>query len=56
MPNTTLFITYVGVTLILGYILTKVSQFYGIDTSGYGVYISFYLFIFLSTLVLPLPD
>ena len=59
MVNTSQYITFiasVSIILILAYIIITISQFYGIDTSGYGVYIAFYLFIFISSLILPLDN
>ena len=46
-------VTVVGITLLIIYGLTKVLNFYGIDSSIYGSYLAFYIFIMISALVLP---
>lgn len=46
-------ITILGISLLFFYCLIKILTFYGVDTNTYGIYISFYLFIVLSTLILP---
>jgi len=35
------------------YGLVKIFDFYGFETSAYGSYLSFYIFILISSLVLP---
>jgi len=49
-------ITVTGISLLFFYCLTKILTFYGVNTNTYGIYISFYLFIILSTLILPNSD
>jgi predicted cobalt transporter CbtA len=46
-------ITFVGFTLILFYVVSKIMNFYGYGTEVYGAYMGFYLFLLLSVLVLP---
>jgi hypothetical protein len=46
-------ITTLGITIILIYGLTKLLDFYGIGINVYGSYISFYLFILISSFILP---
>ena len=45
--------TGIGLFIILYYTFTQVCLFYGIDNSSYIIYITFYLFLFISVLVLP---
>jgi len=46
-------ITGIGLTLILGYCVIQILKFYGLDISELGIYLSFYLFLFLSVFILP---
>jgi len=46
-------IAFIGISLVLMYIVIQILTFYGFDTSSYGKYIAFYLFLLLSTFVLP---
>jgi len=46
-------ITILGVALLLIYGITRILEFYGIGINVYGSYISFYIFILISTFVLP---
>lgn len=39
--------------LLMMYILAQILNFYGFNISSYGTYISFYLFLLLTMLVLP---
>jgi hypothetical protein len=47
------YITGVGLTIIVGYCIIQILKFYGIDVSEFGIYLSFYLFLFLSVFILP---
>jgi hypothetical protein len=47
------FITITGTSLLFFYCLIKILTYYGVDMSSYGVYVTFYLFIGLSMLILP---
>ena len=47
-------ISLVGFSIIFIYIIIQILKFYSVDTNVYGVYITFYLFILLSTMVLPM--
>ena len=49
-------ITFIGVSLLVMYILIQILNFYGIDQSVYGIYLVFFLFILLSILILPNND
>ena len=46
-------ITFIGVSLLLMYIMIQILNFYGVDQSVYGIYLVFFLFIILSILILP---
>ncbi len=46
-------ITYLGVSVILYYSLTKILNFYGIGQDVYGIYVLFYLLIMICILILP---
>ena len=46
-------ITNIGMTVILLYSITQIMQFYGVGMNVYGSYISFYIFLYLSTFILP---
>jgi hypothetical protein len=46
-------ITYLGVSLILYYSLTKILNFYGIGQDVYGIYVLFYALIMICVLILP---
>ena len=46
-------ITYLGVSLILYYSLTRILNFYGIGQGVYGVYVLFYVLIMICILILP---
>ena len=46
-------ITILGISLLFFYSLTTILNFYGIDTSVYNIYILFYIFIIVSTFILP---
>jgi hypothetical protein len=46
-------ITYLGVSLILYYTLTRILNFYGIGQDVYGVYVLFYVLIMICILILP---
>lgn len=46
-------ITYLGVSLILYYSLSKILNFYGIGQDVYGIYVLFYFLIMICILILP---
>ncbi len=46
-------ITTLGISLLLVYGVTKILEFYGIGINVYGSYIAFYLFILITSFVLP---
>ena len=46
-------ITNIGISLILLYSITQILNFYGIGVNVYGTYVAFYIFLFLSTYILP---
>lgn len=47
-------LTVAGLSLLLFYGVSKLLQFYGIGVEVYGSYLAFYVFLVVSTLVLPL--
>jgi hypothetical protein len=51
--STSLIITTLGVSIILIYGIIKILDFYGIGINVYGSYIAFYIFIVLSSFILP---
>ena len=46
-------ITFIGVSLIMMYITYQLFNYFDISITEYGVYIIFYIFLFLSVLILP---
>ena len=46
-------ITILGVTILLIYGISSILEFYGIGINMYGSYVSFYVFVLMSWLVLP---
>jgi hypothetical protein len=46
-------ITTLGISLLLVYGITRIFEFYGIGINIYGSYIAFYLFILITSFVLP---
>jgi hypothetical protein len=46
-------ITLLGISIIFLYSSTKIMEFYGLDTSNYGPYILFFVFMLINILVLP---
>jgi hypothetical protein len=51
--STSLIISTLGVSIILIYGIIKLLDFYGIGINVYGSYIAFYVFIILSSFILP---
>jgi hypothetical protein len=51
--STSLIITILGVSIIIIYGIIKLLDFYGIGINVYGSYIAFYIFILLSSFILP---
>jgi hypothetical protein len=50
-------ITYVGIAVLLLYIVVGIMGYYGISSENYILYIIFYLFMFLSLFILgPYPS
>ena len=45
-------VTYVGVSILLIYVMFGLMKFYGVTTEDYSIYIIFYIFIFISVLIL----
>jgi hypothetical protein len=54
--NTTNIITIVGITIIFLYAIIKILNFYGIGSNAYGVYLTFYIIMLFSILILPNYD
>jgi hypothetical protein len=46
-------ITTLGMAILLVYGVTRILEFYGVGINVYGSYIAFYLFILISSFVLP---
>ena len=46
-------ITLIGISIIFFYSLTQIMKFYGVGEDVYGIYLLFYIFIVISTLILP---
>jgi len=46
-------ITTLGMAILLVYGFTRILEFYGVGINVYGSYITFYLFILISSFVLP---
>jgi hypothetical protein len=46
-------ITTLGMAILLVYGFTMILEFYGVGINVYGSYIAFYLFILISSFVLP---
>jgi hypothetical protein len=46
-------ITTVGFTMLMLYIILQILNFYGIGQDVYGIYLVFFLFLVINTLVLP---
>jgi len=46
-------ITWLGVSILITFCVTQILNFYGIGVNVYGSYIAFYLFLLISTFVLP---
>jgi len=51
--STTSTITILGISIMLIYSLIKILEFFGIRLNVYGSYISFYVFILISSFILP---
>jgi len=45
-------VTYVGVGILLIYVVFGLMKFYDLNSEDYTIYIIFYIFIFISVLVL----
>jgi hypothetical protein len=46
-------ITTFGVSILLIYGFTRILEFYGIGIDVYGSYIAFYIFLLISSFILP---
>jgi branched-subunit amino acid ABC-type transport system permease component len=46
-------ITILGISIILVYGLTKILEFVGVGIDVYGSYLSFYVFLLISSFILP---
>lgn len=47
------FITGLGIAIIILYSIITLLSYYGVQMSSYGIYLSFYTFLFLSSWILP---
>jgi hypothetical protein len=43
----------ISISLLILYIFVQIFNFYGFDSSYYGIYFTFYLFLLVTLLVLP---
>ena len=46
-------ITTLGITILLVYGITKILEFYGLGIEIYGSYLAFYIFLLISSFILP---
>lgn len=46
-------ITTVGIVCIILYSIVTILNLYGFKLSDYGIYLSFYVFLFISSFILP---
>jgi hypothetical protein len=46
-------IALLGITIIIFYCLSQVLSFYGVGQDVYGIYLLFYIFLIICTVVLP---
>jgi hypothetical protein len=46
-------ITMLGVTILVIYIITQILNFYGIGQDVYGIYLSFFIFLVITSFILP---
>jgi len=51
--NSGTLVAFIGLSLICLYILIKILNFYGIGQDVYGIYLSFFLFLLVTSLILP---
>jgi hypothetical protein len=52
--NTGSVITRIGTMIILVYGLTRILEFYGVGIDKYGSYLAFYVFLFISSYIIPI--
>jgi hypothetical protein len=52
--NTGSVITGIGTMIILVYGLTRILEFYGVGIDKYGSYLAFYVFLFISSYIIPI--
>ncbi len=46
-------ITWLGVSFLITFCVVQILNFYGIGVNVYGSYVAFYVFLLISTFVLP---
>lgn len=46
-------ITWLGVSFLITFCVVQILNFYGIGINVYGSYVAFYVFLLISTFVLP---
>lgn len=51
--NTSSAITGIGTMILLIYGITRILEFYGIGIDKYGSYLAFYVFLFISSYIIP---
>jgi len=52
MSATTL-ITIFGISMLILYIIIQILNFYGVGQDVYGIYLVFFLFLMITSLILP---
>ena len=52
--NTGSVITGIGAMIILVYGIMKILEFYGVGIDKYGSYLAFYVFLFISSYIIPI--
>lgn len=52
--NTGTVITGIGAMIILVYGIMKILEFYGVGIDKYGSYLAFYVFLFISSYIIPI--
>lgn len=54
--NSGFIIALIGMSAIAIYAIIKLLTFYGVGMEVYGIYLVFYIFIFISIFILPLSE
>jgi hypothetical protein len=46
-------ITIIGFSVLVIYVITQIFKFYGITPDYYGIYLCFYIFLFVCIIIFP---